>query len=57
MLESQSKVKDEVEMKKNEAYEFLQRCDKELREAEKFKQSASSSVEKLSEAQIKEVAA
>ena len=35
----------------------MQKCDKELKEAEKFKQTASASVEKLSEAQIKEVAA
>lgn len=35
----------------------MQKCDKELKEAEKFKLTASASVEKLSEAQIKEVAA
>jgi len=55
VLESQTKIKEEVEKAKSEALDFLHRCDKELKEAEKFKQTASASVEKLKEENIREV--
>jgi len=57
VLVGQIKVKDEVEVKKNYATSFLQNCDKELKEAEKFKISASQSVERLKEDNIREVGA
>lgn len=56
VLESQVKIKEEVEKAKSEALEFLHKCDKELKEAEKFKQTASASVERLKEDNIREVA-
>lgn len=55
VLESQTKIKEEVEKAKSEALDFLNKCDKELKEAEKFKQTASASVEKLKEENIREV--
>jgi len=53
VLETQEKVKEEVEQKKNAAFRFFQNCEKELKEAEKFKLSASLSVEKLREDAIR----
>jgi len=57
VLESQSKVKEEVEQKKNSAFKFLQNCEKELKEADKFKSQATKSVENLKDDAIREVGA
>mmetsp|Transcript_66244 Transcript_66244/g.142989 ORF Transcript_66244/g.142989 Transcript_66244/m.142989 type:complete len:169 (-) Transcript_66244:458-964(-) len=57
VLDSQKETKELVEGKVREAREFLDNTEKQLKEANKFKNSAVAAVERLKDDQVREVAA